>query len=94
MKLSNEEGIASTSDLILSEKQYVMAQNDLIDYKKARQNSLNALAVLIGDSPNNINNYERISYDELSGEFDVPNEISSEIITNRPDYKSLEKHEE
>ena len=91
MKLSNEEGIVSTSDLILSEKQFVMSQNDLIDYKKARENSLNALAVLIGDSPNNIAEYERISLDELSNEIIIPNEVDSEIIINRPDYKSIEK---
>ncbi len=91
MKISNKEGITSTSDLILSEKNYVLAQNDLLDYKKSRQNALNALAVLIGDSAENSKDYERISYKELKENFNIPNEISSEIITNRPDYKSLEK---
>jgi len=91
MKIANDEGISSTSDLIQAEKQFVLSQNDLIDYKKARQNSLNALAVLIGDSPNNIGEYERITLDELSDNFTIPDEISSEIIVNRPDYKSLEK---
>ncbi len=91
MKISNQEGISSTSDLILSEKSYVLAQNDLIEYKKNRTNLLNALAVLIGDSPNNINEYKRISYDDLSNQIAVPKEISSEIIVNRPDYKSIEK---
>ncbi|MBQ8634606.1 TolC family protein [bacterium] len=90
MKLSNQEGIVSTSDLILAEKSFVMSQNELIDYQKARQNALNALAVLIGDSPNNTTEYKRISADELSVDFNIPDEISSEIITNRPDYKSLE----
>lgn len=91
MKISNQEGISSTSDLILAEKSYVLAQNDLIEYQKNRTNLLNAMAVLIGDSPNNINEYKRISYDELVNEIYVPNEISSEIVVNRPDYKSLEK---
>ncbi len=90
-KISNEEGISSTSDLILAEKSYILAQNDLLDYKKSRENALNALAVLIGDSPNNKNEYQRISIDELKDDFEIPNEINSEIITNRPDYKSLEK---
>lgn len=90
MNLSYREGIASAQDTIQAEKADIMAQNDLIEYKKARTNALNALAVLIGDSPENIEEYKRISFDELKSDFDIPNEISSEIIINRPDYKSLE----
>jgi len=90
MKLSNDEGIVSTSDLIQAEKSFVMAQNELLDYEKSRNSALNALAVLIGDSPENKKEYARISADKLSLEFDIPNEISSEIITSRPDYKALE----
>ena len=90
MKLSNDEGIVSTSDLIQAEKSFVMAQNELLDYEKARNSALNALAVLIGDSPENKKEYARISADELNLNFDIPNEISSDIITSRPDYKSLE----
>lgn len=90
MKLSNEEGIVSTSDLIQAEKSFVMAQNELIDYKKARNSALNALAVLIGDSPENKKEYSRISADELSIDFNVPSEIASDIIVSRPDYKALE----
>ena len=91
MKLSNDEGIVSTSDLIAAEKSFVLAQNDLLDYKKSRENALNALAVLIGDSPNNTKDYQRSSLDELGIDFEIPNEISSDIIVNRPDYKALEK---
>ena len=90
MNISNKEGIASLQDTIHAEKAYIMAQNDLIEYQKARVNTLNSLAVLIGDSPNNIEEYKRISYDDLNSDFVIPNEISSEIIVNRPDYKSLE----
>jgi len=91
MNLSNKEGLVSTQDTIQAEKSYIMAQNDLIEYQKSLANALNALAVLIGDSPNNVNEYKRISYDELSSDFEIPNEISSDVITNRPDYKSLEQ---
>lgn len=90
MKLSNDEGIVSTADLIQSEKSFVLAQNELIDYQKSRENALNALAVLIGDSPNNTKEYQRISIDKLTTNFNIPDEIASEVITNRPDYKSLE----
>ena len=90
MKLSNEEGIISTSDLIQAEKSFVLAQNELIDYEKARNSALNALAILIGDSPENKKEYSRISADDLKLEFNIPDEISSDIITSRPDYKALE----
>ena len=90
MNLSYKEGIASAQDTVQTEKASIMAQNDLIGYKKTRTNALNALAVLVGDSPENIDEYKRISFDELSSDFEIPNEISSEIIINRPDYKSLE----
>ncbi len=89
-KISNKEGLTSTSDLILAEKNYVLSQNDLLDYEKSRQNALNALAVLIGDSPENSAEFKRISFDNLSNDFNIPNEISSQIIINRPDYKALE----
>ncbi|MBR1616808.1 TolC family protein [bacterium] len=90
MKASNEEGIASVSDLVLAEKNYVLSQNDLINLEKSRQQALSSLAVLVGDSPENINDYKRISYDDLMDNFDVPETISSEIIVNRPDYKAIE----
>ena len=91
MKISNEEGIASTSDLILAEKAYVLSQNELLDYEKARQTALTTLAVLIGDSPNNINEYKRIAFDDIKTNLSIPESISSEIIVNRPDYKAMEK---
>lgn len=91
MNLSNKEGLVSTQDSIQAEKAFVMSQNDLIEYKKARTAALNALAVLIGDSPENIEEYKRISFDDLSADFKIPNEISSDVIVNRPDYKSLEQ---
>ena len=50
------------TDLILAEKAYVLSQNELLDYEKARQTALTTLAVLIGDSPNNINEYKRICF--------------------------------
>ena len=90
-KLSNAEGIASTSDLIVADKSYVMATNDLLDYKKARENSLNALAVLIGESPENKDEFERISADDLGIDFNIPESIPAEVIVNRPDYKAIEK---
>lgn len=94
MKQRNQEGITSTADLVRADKAYVLATTDLIDLKKAREIMLNALSVLIGESPNNINELKRISYDELVYKKEIPKEISSEIITQRPDYLAAEKQVE
>jgi NodT family efflux transporter outer membrane factor (OMF) lipoprotein len=91
MKSRNREGITSTADLTRAEKSYVLSQIDLSDLKKAREIMLNELAVLIGESPNNINEIKRVSYDELVYKKAIPKEISSEIIDQRPDYLAAEK---
>ena len=90
-KLKNELGLASTADLTRAEKAYVLAVADLSDLKKAREIMLNSLAVLVGESPNNINDFKRASYDELVDLKVVPKEISSEVVTQRPDYIVSEK---
>ena len=90
MKLRNEHGITSTSDLVQAEKGYVLADSDLTELERVRNSLLTSLAVLIGDSPENIKDYKRISYDELVKK-SVPDEISTEVITNRPDYQTAEK---
>lgn len=91
MKLRSGQGITSTADVVRADKAYVLAQIDLSDLKKAREIMLNSLAVLIGESPNNIDELKRISYDELMYQKPIPQEISSEIITQRPDYMAAEK---
>lgn len=91
MKQRNEEGITSTSDLVKAEKAYILAESELYDLEKIRTNLLTSLAVLIGDSPENINEYERISYDAISNPKIIPQKISSDVITQRPDYLIAEK---
>lgn len=91
MKVRNQQGITSTADLVRADKAYVLAQIDLSDLKKAREILLNSLAVLIGETPNNIEELKRISYEELIYKKSIPSEISSEIITQRPDYIAAEK---
>ncbi|MFA7658255.1 MAG: TolC family protein [Candidatus Gastranaerophilaceae bacterium] len=91
MKQRNEQGITSTADLVRADKSYVMATTELIDLKKAREIMLNSLAVLTGESPNNTDEFKRISYAELTYQKPIPQEISSEIITQRPDYLAAEK---
>lgn len=91
MTVSNSEGIVSTSDLVKANKSYIAGTSDLVELKKQRTKLLHQLAVLIGDSPNNIEEYKRINYEKLSFSGFVPEEISSEVVINRPDYKKAEK---
>ena len=91
MKQRNAQGITSTADVTRAEKSYVMGVVDLSDLKKVRENLLNNLAVLTGESPNNIDDLKRISYDELVYKKKIPSEIPSEIIDQRPDYLAAEQ---
>lgn len=91
MTISNREGIVSTSDLVKANKAYIAGTSDLVELKKERTKLLNQLAVLVGDSPNNIEEYKRADYKTLAFSGNIPEEVSSEIIMNRPDYKKAEK---
>jgi len=91
MAVSNSEGIVSTSDLVKANKAYIAGTSDLVELKKERTKLLNRLAVLIGDSPDNIDQYKRTDYKSLAFSGIIPQEVSSEIIMNRPDYKKAEK---
>ncbi len=86
MTLSHDEGITSTTDLIRANKSYIAGQSDLVDLKRQRIELLNQLAVLIGESPANINEFSRTSFDELVYKYNIPENIDSDVITQRPDY--------
>ena len=62
MEISNAEGLASTSDLVKANQAYIAGVTDLTEMKKNRTKLLHQLAVLIGDSPNNIEEYVRADY--------------------------------
>ncbi len=94
MKKRNEQGITSTADLLKADKSFVSAKNDLIELQKTRTILLNQLSVLIGDSPANTQELKRISYKEVEYKLQIPDEINSEIITQRPDYMRAEKQVE
>lgn len=91
MSISNAEGLASTSDLMKSNQAYIEGVASLTDLKKERTKLLHQLAVLTGDSPNNIEDYVRSDYRSITFSGAVPESISSDIIMNRPDYKKAEK---
>lgn len=91
MLVSNSEGIASTSDLVRANESYIAGITDLTEVKKQRTQLLHALAVLTGDSPNNIEEYERTDWKKLAYNGNIPEYVSSEIVTQRPDYIRAEK---
>jgi len=91
MKMRNEIGITSTADLTRADKARRAAKSALYDLEKNRTVLLNSLAVLIGESPENINEFERISYKELTKQKAIPTSIPSDIIIQRPDYLVAEK---
>ncbi len=91
MSVSNAEGLISTSDLVKSNQSYISGVTDLTDLKKERTKLLHQLAVLTGDSPNNIEEYKRSDYHNVAFSGNIPDYVSSEVIMKRPDYLKAEK---
>ena len=89
-KLRYDEGLSSSLDVSQSEKGLILAENELISLKKIHHKLLTQFAVLIGESPENIDLIQRKNIDEISYERDIPSEISTDVIVNRPDYKKSE----
>ena len=89
--LRNQEGLTSTADTVKANKSYIAGQTTLTEYKKQRNILLNQLCVLIGENPNKADTISRIAYDDLNFGGIIPQEIESEIISQRPDYIKAEK---
>ena len=90
MLVRNKEGLTSTADTVKANKSLVAGQTSLIELKKQRQQLLNQLCVLIGESPENSDTIKRNSIDDIDFALAVPDEIPSEIIVQRPDYMKAE----
>lgn len=90
MSERNKAGLTSTADVVRANKSYVSATADLADLEKNRNTLLNALAVLIGESPANSASLKRSAYNDTYL-VKVPDSINSEIIDQRPDYLAAEK---
>ena len=86
MLLRNHEGITSTADTVKANKALILGQTDLVEFKKEREKLLNQLCVLIGESPDNIDQLKISKLSDIKYTKTIPNEISTEVITNRPDY--------
>ncbi len=91
MKLCNEAGTASMSDTVKANKSYVYGKSELPELKKNRTKLLHQLAVLTGENPSDVEDMPRAGLSEISFPANVPSEISSDIIVNRPDYIKAEK---
>lgn len=94
MLARNKEGLTSTADTVKANKAYIAGNTDLTEYKKQRTKLLNQLCVLIGENPNNADKITRTSFEKLNYSGVIPTEISSDVITNRPDYLKAEKNVE
>lgn len=90
MLISNKEGLISTADTIRANKALVAGQTELIEFQKQREKLMHALAVLIGESPDNISELPITPYDNIKFTGVIPTEISSDIIVQRPDYLRAE----
>lgn len=90
MLISNKEGLISTSDTIRANKSLVAGQTELIEFQKQREKLLHALAVLIGESPDNISELTITPYNQIKFSGMIPEEISSETIVQRPDFLRAE----
>jgi len=86
----NKQGLSSTADTVRADKDFVIAQTDLIELEKTRNILLNQLAVLVGESPTNASELKRIAYDDIKFNQEIPSEIPSSIIVKRPDVLSAE----
>lgn len=91
MLSSNKEGLVSTADTVKANKSLVAGQTDLIELQKQQKKLLHSFAVLIGESPENVNELAFTPYDQIKFTGSIPTEISSDIIVQRPDYLRAEK---
>ena len=76
---------------VKANKANISGNTDLTEYKKQRTKLLNQLAVLIGETPNNSESLTRINYDNLHFSGNLPSEIPTDVIMQRPDYLKSEK---
>lgn len=86
----NKEGLSSTADTVKANKSLVVGKSNLLDLQKRREQFLNQLCVLVGESPENADSLERTSIDDINYEIKIPDQIPSEIIIQRPDYMKAE----
>lgn len=85
-----KRGVTSVPKLNEFKKQYENAKSNLDEIVKSRDKSLNQLALLIGESPENAHCLNRTSWDNFNYTAQIPTCISSDIVFSRPDILAAE----
>jgi len=83
-------GLNTAVDVVLADKSLTEAQSGLYDLEKQQSIFLNQLSVLIGDSSDSSTSLKRASIDSIDLIKDLPQNIKSEIVKNRPDILKAE----
>lgn len=87
-----KRGVTSIPNLNNIKKDYEIARSNLEETIKSRDKALNQLAVLTGDSPENIASIKRIDWNDFNYKSVIPKEISSDVIFSRPDIMEAEEN--
>lgn len=90
LKIKYEAGLSSNYDVLTAQQNVIDSKNRLNILDKQRDALLNNLSVLTGETPMNNYNLERTSLDNVEIFKDIPNELPSESIMNRPDIQKAE----
>lgn len=86
----NKAGLASVYDVTYTDKLHTQAQIDLNDLMRQRSLYLHQLAVYIDESPCCASSLKRGKFDELEYNGQIPDCISSEVTSMRPDIMKIE----
>jgi len=83
-------GVIDNARLNSAKRDYETVKNNLEEYKKSRETSLNNFAVLIGISPNSTDDIMRAKLSEFEYHSQIPATIPSDVIFSRPDVMASE----
>jgi len=89
-KEKNKYGLAPATDVISSDKSYTESLSSLASLQKYNSVFLNQLAVLTGESSDNSGCLKRSSIDEIDLSAEIPSDIKSDIVLERPDILKAE----
>lgn len=89
-KERNKAGLASVYDVTYTDKLHTQAQIDLNDLMRQRSLYLHQLAVYIDEPPLKASCLKRGNFDDLDYKGKIPDCISSEVVSMRPDIMKVE----
>ena len=90
-ELRFNNGISTLNEVNNSRKKLIDTQNNIVELEKNNCNLLYQLAVLIGNSPDCIEDLNRGNLKDFAKNYTPPESISSDIIFSRPDVLMSEK---